>query len=81
MANQYQWSRAEERVRIGTPAAVSTWHSEIRPVSPLQACRRGVLEGSRDGRGMGRESTGASRSVLEKQTDQRRLGEPSPDPC
>ena len=36
-----------------------------------------MLEGSRVGRGMGRESTGASQSVLKKQTDRSRLGEPS----
>ena len=39
------------------------------------------LEGVRDGRGMGRESTGASRSALKNQTDQSRPGGACPVPC
>lgn len=41
-SSRYQRLSAEERVQIGTPAAVSTWRSEIRPVSSLQTFGRGV---------------------------------------
>ena len=62
-------------------------HQSLHGTAKSGRCHRsrhpggGLLEGSRDGRGMGRESTSTSRSVLKKQTDQSRLGEPSPAPA
>ena len=46
MANRYQWLSAAERLRIGTLAAVSTWHGKIRPGSPLRTFGRGVARGT-----------------------------------
>ena len=69
------------RTRIGTPAPVSTWHSYIRPESPLQASGRGGARGSARRTRDGAWSTSASQSVLKEETDLSRLGEPSPAPC
>ena len=52
MADRYQWLSAEKRVRVGTLEAASTWHSYIRPESPLWTLGRALLEVARDGRGM-----------------------------
>ena len=64
MANPYRWFSAAERVRIGTLASVSKWHNLIRPGHSSGRSGGVLLEGSRDGRGRGRKSKSALRSIL-----------------